>query len=199
MMLPRSPVLLVAVVPACVAAARDPRPGASPAGTYRVAVCTIGPCAPGDSARALVLGYLVLTDAPLDTAALPDSARRLLAGSFLRGAANGCYVLGRGGAPGETYAGAGRVAATRWRADPGEPGVLRFVLYRSPDASHEVRAALTPDGLRGRGVSRGAGVAAVTWAPDTVVALRVGPPDLARCARASTRRWREIRAGVPGA
>jgi hypothetical protein len=187
-------------VVACAPAARAPRPVASAAGTYRVAVCKLGPCAPGDSAGALVTGHLVLLEAALDTAALPDSARRLLRGSFLGGPANGCYVLRRGGAPGPTYAGAAGVAATRWRTGPEAPGVLRLVLFRSPDASHEVRAALTADGLlRGRGVSRGVGAAAVTWAPDTVVAVRVGPPDVTRCAEASARRWHELRAGRPGA
>ena len=176
------------------AALQEAGPPVSPVGTYRIAVCPPGPCAPDDSLHAFAFGYLVLSDAALETATLPDSARLGLQWFSFDGVPNGCFILARGGAPHSnqrgSFAGAGEVGATRW--DTAGTGALHFSLYRSPDAGHGVSAIVTPDGLRGRGKSWGAGVVEVAWPPDTVVALRVGPPDFARCVDASVAYRRKL-------
>ena len=162
------------------------------AGTYRIAVCTSAPCTPRDTAHALVWGLLVLNDAPLPFASLPDSARRLLVRYSVPARSNACYALSRASGTPRTYAGIAGAGTTRWLRDT-VSGTLEFTLYQSPDARHVVRAALRGDTLSGTGMSSGAGAAAVDYPRDTIVALRVGPPDLAPCADASAREWKRIR------
>jgi hypothetical protein len=133
----------------------------------------------------------VLTERPLDRAAMPNAAWRLFERSLVN-APNGCYVLTRPRGGARTYAGLNGVAGTRWRIDGKRPRIVRFTLYRSPDASHQVEAARVAGGLRGRGRSRGFGT--TMWSPvDTIVAERVGPPDVGRCVDAVMREGRERR------
>jgi hypothetical protein len=66
-----------------------------------------------------------------------------------------------------------------WRSRGGH--FLTFTLYQSPDARHVVRALLVGDTLRGTGESSGAGIVEVHWHRDTIIAVRVGPPDITPC------------------
>jgi hypothetical protein len=169
------------------AAAAQPSRVAAAAGTYRIAVCKAGPCATADTGRALLLGYLVLAAARVPPGALPPAARAALPDQFLPAAANGCFALTRGRASGRTHAGLALVAATYWRPDSDAAGAVRFLLYHSPDAGHEVRAVVRSGGMRGRGTSWGPGADEGRWSADTVVAVRAGPPDLRRCQSALAR------------
>jgi hypothetical protein len=162
-------------------AAGQPRLAPAAAGTYRLAVCKGAPCAPADTAHALLVGYLVLAAAPVPLDALPPAARAASADQFLPGAANGCFALGPGRGRGQTHAGLSPVAGTYWQRDAGAAGAIRFLLYHSPDAGHEVRAVVRAGALHGRGRSWGPGADEGRWPTDTVVAARVGPPDLRRC------------------
>jgi Protein of unknown function (DUF2911) len=153
-------------------------------GTYRIAVCKRGPCTPRDSVHAVAWGVLVLTDGPLSLAQSPDSLKWRLGGFGLGGRPNGCYALSSV-RDAKSYAGLSQVAGTRWTLDSARHGGIRFSLFRSPDAGHEVRAMVVEDGLRGTGESWGAGTAAPNYEADTVVASRVGEPDVRQCARAT--------------
>src|SRR6185503_416858 len=166
------------------------------AGTYRIAVCKSAPCSPADTTHALVWGLLVLNDAPLPFASLPDSARRLLLRYTVPARSNACYALSRARGDVPTYAGMSGAGTTRWLRDS-TSGALEFGLYRSPDAQHSVRAVLQGNTLSGTGSSSGAGAAEVDYPRDTIVAVRVGPPDLAPCADASARESRRIRESRP--
>lgn len=132
----------------------------------------------------------MLVDSALPLASLSDSARHLLGPASLRGAANGCYALAQPRRGAETYAGIARAAATHWERD--STGTIAFTLYASPDARHTVLAVVMGDSLRGTGASSGAGVAEVHYPNDTIVAVRVGPPNIAPCVEASAREWRRI-------
>jgi hypothetical protein len=171
--------------------------GAQPAetrvtGTYRLVVCKGAPCSPSDTTRSIASGTVVLADSALPLASLPDSARHLLRPSYLRGEANGCYAYAPA-RPAQTYAGISRAAATHWERDStGTPGTIVFTLYASPDARHMVRAVVVGDTLRGVGESSGAGVAEVHYPNDAIVAVRVGPANIAPCVIASAREWRRL-------
>lgn len=192
---PRAIALAILVTLASSSAAAQPTP-AKVAGTYRIAVCKSAPCSPTDTARALAWGLLILNDAPLPFASLPDSARRLLVRYAVPERSNACYTLRRADGNPRTYAGISGAGTTRWQRDT-TSGALVFTLYRSPDAVHTVRAAVRGDTLSGGGISSGAGAAEVDYPRDTVVAVRVGPPDLEPCVEASAREWRRIRAARP--
>jgi hypothetical protein len=192
----RTPIELV-ILSMLAASFLTARPAAGQvAGTYRVAVCKSGPCTPADTAHALVWGLLVLNDEPLPFASLPDSARRLRVQYSVPARSNACYALHRASGDPQTYAGIRGAGTTRWLRDT-TSGLLEFGLYRSPDARHVVRAALRGDTLSGTGTSSGPGIAAVDYPRDTIVALRVGPPDLTKCADASARESRRLQDSRP--
>lgn len=144
----------------------------------------------------------MLDSAAIDPAAFPDSIRRELEISymFLRrdGPPNSCFVLRVDRADVETYAGIVRGGLTRWALTAAGDS-LEFSLYRSPDADHEVRAALTTRGFEGRGKSWRVGAAEVAYPYDLVVGRCLGPADADRCreaalaARAAFEEWRRQR------
>ncbi len=155
------------------------------AGTYQIAVCKRTPCSPLAPTGAAAAGILVLLDSAIPLGALPEGAQLGLRTMYLDGPANGCFTLRRPFVPNESFAGIAGVGSTRWAKD--SSGYLTFTLYQSPDARHAVRALLVGDTLRGIGESSGAGLAEVHWPRDTVIAVRVGPPDTAPCVDASLR------------
>jgi hypothetical protein len=155
------------------------------AGNYQIAVCKRMPCSPLVPTGAAAAGILVLLDSAITPGALPEDARQRLRPSYLDGPANGCFSLRRPLVPTESFAGIAGVGATRWAKD--SSGYLTFTLYQSPDARHVVRARLVGDTLRGTGESSGAGIVDVHWPRDTVIAVRVGRPDVAPCVEASSR------------
>jgi len=155
------------------------------AGTYQIAVCKRTPCSPLAPTGAAAAGILVLLDSAIPLGALPEGAQLGLRTMYLDGPANGCFTLRRPFVPNESFAGIAGVGSTRWAK--GSSGYLTFTLYQSPDARHAVRALLVGDTLRGIGESSGAGLAEVHWPRDTVIAVRVGPPDTAPCVDASLR------------
>jgi hypothetical protein len=125
------------------------------AGTDAVAICKGAPCTPDDTVHAVAWGRVVLFAEPINLAALPDSARRLLDGMHLRAPTNGCSIM-RHAPHAQTYAGVTR--GTRWESVAGAADRITLVLHRSPDASHDALLRVTSDGLNGTGRSRGAGV-----------------------------------------
>jgi hypothetical protein len=198
---------LAAAGVACAERPASVRPAAPLAGTYELFVCK-GRCPPGDSARAVAVGRLVLQDSAIPLAPVdsrdpvgpgdpreprPDSADlHLQLGRWrARGTPNGCYVFDRRPERAQTYAGIRRVGVVSWRVRERD-SAIKFSLYGSPDAGHDVTLA-RPDGsgvLRGTGHSSGAGVTAVDWPDDSVVARRVGPPDVEPCFAAAAAEWR---------
>ena len=173
---------------------RHPPPAPSITGTYEITVCKLGSCSLGDTTQAVTYGTLVLFASALPP--VPDSALPLL--DSFHGEANACFAVHPPHDEARTYAGLMGVGATIWQTDSTPAGRrLRFSLYDSPDAAHRVVAELTQGRIAGRGESWGAGVAAVDYAPDTVVGRRIGPPDITPCVAASVRAWREIRTSRP--
>jgi alpha-tubulin suppressor-like RCC1 family protein len=174
---------LVSIPLACLALAACARGTAQReqktlAGTYRIAVCR-GPCEPGDTARALAHGVLVIGEGPLDPRSLSGSARTMLEFSLVdrgSGAPNACYALDRPERA-ETYAGIAPAGLTRWVRRP--DGTLGMALYRSPDAGYDAVVQVQEDGLRGRGKSWGFGADSIP--EDSIAGRRTGPPDPSLC------------------
>ncbi len=167
--------LAAAAVPfaACPAAAQAP--AGPPSGTYDLALCRSARCAPGDTSAAYLTVTLVLFDSA-------DAARRdLPRPEWQRGAANGCFAVRHHRAQHDSYAGIVSGGTLRWTAAPGDSGRIEFPLYRSPDAGYTVRVVGGAGRLAGSGTSWGAGAAEISAPRDTVVAVRVGGPDPARC------------------
>lgn len=161
------------------------------AGTYDFWLCKAANCASNHTSEAFVRGKLILSDTTLELTVLPDSARPLLSGMFGPKPLNACWAVERRTSR-TTYAGGGGVGSTRWDFVHGDSARITFGLYHSPDAGHRVTASVVNGVLRGRGESSGAGVAEVHWATDTVVGIRIGPPDVRICRDASLQRWREV-------
>jgi len=113
------------------------------------------------------------------------SLLRALHTRYLWSPANGCYALLRSTPEPQTYAGGVGAGTTRWDRDSGSDAIS-FTLYRSPDTRHVVHARITGYTLHGFGESTGAGVAEVHWPNDTIVAVRIGPPDYTACADPNT-------------
>lgn len=172
-------------------------PEATPpiAGTYHLRVCRVR-CSTPDAPNVLGVGRLVLAERPIDTAMhiRSDSARRLLSFQFAweadAGPPNGCFVWDQKRDHPPSYA-VSRVAGLLSWSVTGDS--VRFRLYRSPDAAHSVTAVRTPEGFQGRGISSGAGVAAVDWPEDVVVAERTGAPDFSVCNDAGERELADYR------
>ncbi|HET7584742.1 MAG TPA: hypothetical protein VFK13_07540 [Gemmatimonadaceae bacterium] len=158
------------------------------AGTYSVRICR-GSCSSDDTTADLRRGVLVLTAQPIDLTGQPDSVQWLME-DFRPDPINGCYVLRYVRDDPPTYAG-GSVGGTQWELDSSGTSVF-FSLYRSPDAGYLVEAIGTRSGLRGRGTSWGVGIAEVHFPDDSVVATRIGPPDVSTCLAAVGPAWVEI-------
>jgi hypothetical protein len=145
----------------------------SAAGTYQLAVCRGPACVPRDSTTGYVLATLVLLDSAGAVAA--DMPPAQWEPSRL---ATGCMVVRHRRNVGNSYAGISVREYFVWRDSAGQ---VYFPLFRSPDAGYSVSARMTATGLAGRGGSWGAGAAEIHGPPDTVVAVRTGPPDRLRC------------------
>ncbi|MBX9929614.1 MAG: hypothetical protein K2X99_11975 [Gemmatimonadaceae bacterium] len=161
-------------------------------GTYALWVCRSGPCRDSTDQRLVTRGVLVLGGSSELLTALPESLQRALSPRYARVKANGCFDVSPQPTGSESYAGIARQAGIVWTSVD-SVGAISFQLYRSPDAAHDVLLHRVGDELIGRGDSRGAGSAAVAWSPDTVIARRIGPVDLARCAHAALRRLEYLR------
>ena len=181
--------LLAACRAADVRPAETAAPAQSPYGTYELRLCRVR-CGPEWPANTIRSGWVVLDSVPVALGAFPDSVRRRLENSFMfmdlgRGdPANGCYLLRADRPEVKTYAGIETGGLTRWEPAAGGDSI-RFSLYRSPDAGHEVAAALTAGGFEGRGESWGAGAAEVHYPDDLVLGRRLGAPDQGRCGEAA--------------
>ncbi len=156
-------------------------------GTYKISSCKIGRCEPGDTTGAVATGTLVLLDSSYNWKALPDSAGALLGQfSYTVSPLNGCYVL------------ASNVGATHWERDRHDLQVIQFGLSHSPDSWYVARVRVEGHQLEGTATYSGSGAAAVpNRQRDTVVATRIGEPELSLCIDASLRAWRQLRGGPP--
>jgi len=189
-------VVLILSLYACVRPSRTPL---TEGGTYRLFVCKAGPCASPDDTTLVTHGLVVLAHSREFLSHLPDSVSHTLMRYAFGARPNGCYSLQRQVGNVTSYAGTSQVGGIHWRPATDRPGFLAFELYRSPDALHQVVLIPRYDRLEGIGESRGAGVAAVSWPPDTVVAWRVGPPNAAICEEAAYDEVRRLRQFAPPA
>ena len=181
---------------------RTAQPARTPYGTYELRLCRVT-CAPEWPRNTIRSGWVVLDSAPIALSTFPDSVSDLLEYSFAfmadrsEDGANGCFLLSVDRPDVHTYGGLGTAGLTRWELVRGDDSI-RFSLYRSPDAGHEVTVALTTGGFEGRGRSWGAGVAEVDYPDDIILARRLGPPEPRRCREAGLARlakyaeWRRI-------
>ena len=179
--------LLFALV-GCNSHERVPVPG-TVAGSYELLLCRDG-CVPGDTIRPYVTGLLVLSDSSIILHGLPDSTRKGLAGHATfyyepLDSANACFVRRGYREQGDSYAGNESVVLMRWRRD--SVGVLHMALYYSPDAGYTLTLRPVRDGWSGAGTSYGAGVAEIHAPLDSIVARRIGRPDVVPCLVAALR------------
>ena len=158
------------------------------AGTYAVAVCKGAPCVPDDTVHAVAWGQVVLFNEPINLVALSDSARRLLADIYLHAPTNGCTIM-RSAPHVQTYL--ALTSGMRWESIAGAPDRITL-LHRSPDARYDALLRVTVNGLNGTGRSWGAGAAKVDWPADTIVARRIGPPDLNACILGAGAEWKRF-------
>jgi len=154
----------------------------SAAGTYEVRAC-MGPCDP-TSAPNVVTGMLVLTDepfslgplSPVATSHLRESEEWLFA-SLEGREPNACFHLSRSPAAPRSFLASSPVGVTEWKVAGNGLSVL---LWASPDAGYVAQLRVDGRNLAGSGYS---------WAPgdeyqpagEVIVAIRTGPPELARC------------------
>jgi hypothetical protein len=142
-------------------------------GTYDLALCRGERCVPRDTATAYLLATLVLFDsAGAVRADLPPVRYQT------RQRATGCFWIRYRKRVGDSYAG---ILLRDYFIWTGAGGVVRFPLYRSPDAGYGVELRRNPTGLVGGGTSWGVDAAEIHAPRDTVVATRLGPADRLRC------------------
>jgi hypothetical protein len=153
-------------------------------GTYRIEICR-GPCA---ADAVLARGYLVLERESYSASELPDTIREYFETRTsvllrtIRGRPNACFVLTRLRTGTGSYGGLTPVGLTLAEVHGDSLGIM---LYRSPDASYHALLHVLGGELRGRGISSGAGDAAVTSPDDSVHARRIGAPQRSRCVQAA--------------
>ena len=135
-------------------------------GTYDVLFCP-SRCNSSDRPHALAAGVIVLDSIPL-----------LSRAGFLENP-NACFQFSRN-KHFVSYAVLFPAGYTEWHLNAAGDSIA-FDTYRSPDAHHTVRAALTDSGFVGVGHSAGAGVAAIDVPDEFVIGYRTGPPDARRC------------------
>jgi hypothetical protein len=173
-------------------AARVPSPPL--AGTYELFVCK-HECPLGDSSRAFAIGRLVLDDTAIVLTPRPDSSDVRLGWRRwqLRAPPTGCFIIDERKSERRSYAGISRVDVISWRIDAARDSAFSFTLYLSPDASHVATLVRANERgvLRGTGRSSGVGATEVDWPDDSVVARRVGPPDVESCFTAAAVEWRK--------
>ena len=156
-------------------------------GTYELRLCRVR-CAESGEPNSLGIGRLVLADVAIDTINhIPsDSARQHLTLQDIwesdEGPPNGCVVWDQRRDHPPSYGLSWDGALVHWTA---KGDSLFFRLYRSPDASHNVRAVRTQAGFQGIGVSAGAGAAEVDWPHDIVVGRWIAAPDFSICREAA--------------
>lgn len=149
------------------------------AGTYRISICA-GSC--GDTSRADVVGYLVLSAKALSFASVPAKAQRRLENEFAsvgrKSRPNACFTLAK--RRGKSIAAARPVGFTNWvRTDSSS---FELTLFRAPDSGYDLDLEHGA-GAALRGVGRfwsGNGPSAQIG-PDSVVAWRIGAADVKRC------------------
>ena len=156
------------------------------AGTYAVWLCKDA-CTVADTARAAVMGYLVLADGTLAMDSIADDVRASLLdeSEILRwsskdgvSAPNACFAFTRGTQSRALLAGIIPAALTRWehRGD-----TIQVRLYASPDAAYTLRAMVRDGTLLGAGRESGYIGRAFDEKTGPVHGIRVGPPDARRC------------------
>lgn len=198
-----APVLSVLLGSACAAASASvvQRRSVAPPGTYEISFCLDG-CSRKD-ASVQVRGTLVLEDRTIPSSSFSESARKyfeeeadILFVFDARRAPNACFALSRPNVRAESHIGLDPVALTQWVSRP-DSGDFRVVMFHSADASYVAYLTATEAGLRGRGQSRGGGIAAGAVPDDSVYARRIGPPDPSICGRAAEARAAALRAQRP--
>jgi hypothetical protein len=162
---------LMLIIP-LLAAATPPRAAAQVAGTYRVLLCRSA-CAV-DSSGAFARGILVLSDS-----VLKGKDGKPIAIAFREHPANGCFAQDSGTHRTLSYATFRKATVLDWARLPG--GWIEFELYQSPDANYTVTLKQWGARLIGIGQEAGYGAAEFHPPPDSVVAIRLGPPRPAVC------------------
>jgi len=154
-------------------------------GPYRIAFCATS-CS--DSARADVIGYLVLSSKTLSFASVPARVRRQLEKDFTSVARkshpDACFALVAMPSAQKTMAAARRVGFTNWFATDSS---AELTLYRAPDSGYDVYIERSAGGLF-HGIGRfwsGNGPTAQV-APDSAVAWRIGAADATKCSEPLT-------------
>jgi hypothetical protein len=157
---------------------REPRSGFS--GTYRIAFCA-ATCS--DTARADVIGYLVLSSKTLSFASVPARARRQLEKDFTSVARkshpDACFALAAKASSQRAVAAARPVGFTNWVATDSS---AELTLYRAPDSGYDVYLQHGAGGaIRGIGRFWSGNGPTAQVAPDSVIAWRIGAADATRC------------------
>jgi len=148
-----SRILLIGVLVAAPLAAQSTALPDSTDAAYEILVCR-GQCTFENRARVVVEGYLVLLSLNIPVDSTSNQWRRQVGWISLEGIPNGCFDL-KVLVAGKTFAGMRSSDLTRWSRLG--PDSVRVILYRSPDAVHEARLAITGSQLVGRGRSSGGG------------------------------------------
>jgi hypothetical protein len=149
-------------------------------GTYRIAFCATS-CP--DTARADVIGYLVLSSKELSFVSVPARARREFEKDFTSVARkshpDACFALVANASSQKTMAAARPVGFTNWVASDSSAEVT---LYRAPDSGYDVYLQRGAGGaIRGIGRFWSGNGPTAQVAPDSVVAWRIGAANATKC------------------
>lgn len=160
--------------------AQSPTPG-----TYRLHLCATV-CAASDSAQAIAAATIVIADDSMANsiewkeAMTAIRARRVMRQSSPSD--NVCFNVERSSthvAAEELFFGINRNGSTRWERTRDDSLTMR--VYRSPDASYELRWAGTGERITGEGWSTGWHATNTPHRNAFFVAVRIGPPASVAC------------------
>jgi hypothetical protein len=145
------------------------------AGTYEVILCH-GDCDFDKSDRVVVKGYFVLFNQPIDK----ETLRRSWADfevQFGYPDATACFSLKPLRNNAQTFAGIIRNGTTSWKQRENSNSI-EFNVYRSADGFCDITGDISGGLFKGKATTRHMGR---TTSDDTVLARRIGNPDLKFC------------------
>jgi hypothetical protein len=166
-------------------------------GGWNVRVCSSGPCDDDSSSTTLRTLFLSIQSDSLSLGNLDrETEVRLRIGSYGGPPWNACFAVVRRGRRSPTYAGMSGVGVFAIEPDP-RADTINLMLGAALDAFFTVHVMIGDCRFVGIGRSVSGPRYADAAPPDTVVGVRVGPPDPQRCIAAAHAAVLDVRRAAP--
>jgi hypothetical protein len=166
-------------------------------GSWNVRVCSSGPCDDDSSSTTLRTLFLSIQSDSFSLVNVDrDTQLMLRIGSYGGPPWNSCFTVVRRGGRSRTYAGMSGVGVFATEPNPGAD-TINLILGAALDAFFTVHATVGDGRFEGIGRSVSAPRYADAAPPDTVVGVRVGPPDPERCIAAAHAAVLDVRRAGP--